>query len=111
MRNPTRTIRPSAWADNAACRNRDTAWFDLDVATPDQQRRALAVCSRCPVKAACLQAAGQTRDQSVIRGGIKLSDDLRWVTCVGCGSAFTANRKKRRPAYCGHACRARTVTA
>lgn len=72
--------RPSwAWQDDSACRGEDLVLFfgpdgerqpERDV----RERKAQAICSQCPARAACLEYALQTR-QVGFWGG--LNDDQR----------------------------------
>ncbi|WP_232676718.1 WhiB family transcriptional regulator [Nocardioides sp. R-C-SC26] len=60
-----------AWHAVAACRKSDpAAWFPRSSDPNHPQRlRALAVCGECPVRAACLAAAVERREQWGIWGG------------------------------------------
>ncbi|TMS00131.1 WhiB family transcriptional regulator [Nonomuraea basaltis] len=73
--------RPSwAWQDDSACRGEDLVLFfgpdgerqpERDV----RERKAKAVCSQCPVRAACLDYALSRNEKTGLWGG--LSEDER----------------------------------
>lgn len=66
------SLRPAWWQD-AACRGRPTSWWFPDASDTFTTRVALAVCARCPVRAACLADAVELeaiyRQPAGIRGG------------------------------------------
>jgi hypothetical protein len=69
--------RSDGWREHAACAHPDVdpRWFDLPTDcrgdAPDGHAKALTYCNRCPVTAACLEAARVDGDDGV-RGGVVL---------------------------------------
>lgn len=64
---PTLNLLPGEWVKRAACRGSDPDEF-----FPEQGNRALvakAVCSRCPVRAECLEFAMRNYERFGIWGG------------------------------------------
>lgn len=61
---PTRNLD---WKADAACRNLDTKLFFPD--SESETGRALAICSECPVREACLDFALRTRQNDGVWGG------------------------------------------
>ncbi len=52
---PTIQAIAGPWADDANCRDVPTSVFFAE--TPDDERRAMALCRACPVQRACLTFA------------------------------------------------------
>ncbi|MFJ9420001.1 WhiB family transcriptional regulator [Streptomyces sp. NPDC101227] len=70
-----RTLGDLTWHDHATCRptNRDQADPDMFFPEPDEMdriRAAKALCSECPVRNTCLDAALENGDNVGIRGGM-----------------------------------------
>lgn len=88
--------RPSwGWQDDAACRGEDLVlFFGLDgERQPEKdirERKAKAICSQCPVRAACLDYALSRNEKTGLWGG--LSEDER---------ASERRRRMRRAASAG----------
>ncbi|PSL04256.1 WhiB family redox-sensing transcriptional regulator [Haloactinopolyspora alba] len=60
------------WAEDAACRDLDPElFFPVGPAGPgtEQERRALEVCGRCPVRRACLDWALRVGEADGVWGG------------------------------------------
>jgi len=65
-----------SWRDGAACRGRLDVWYSPE---PFEQQVAVAVCRRCPVRAACLaEAFAEESDGSTfgVRGGLTAAQRL-----------------------------------
>jgi WhiB family redox-sensing transcriptional regulator len=68
------------WRHLAACRDQVTADDDPFFAgTKDGDRRALAICARCPVQAACLTYAVRTGQRYGVWGGQREQEVRRLV--------------------------------
>ena len=59
----------TAWADRSACRDYPTDVFFGDLDAPKKSLEARAICSRCPVKAECLDYAIRHACEYGIWGG------------------------------------------
>jgi WhiB family redox-sensing transcriptional regulator len=64
-----------AWVESAACRGEDPVLFfgpdgERQPEREIRERKAKSVCMRCPVRAACLESALESRDQYGIFGGM-----------------------------------------
>ncbi|MEV8474884.1 WhiB family transcriptional regulator [Streptomyces sp. NPDC051173] len=65
-----------AWETTALCRHRDPALFTPDLAAKHHVARAKAICTACPVRPQCLNAAlAEERGldhhfRATIRGGL-----------------------------------------
>jgi len=76
------------WRDHANCRSADPSLFFPDAGAEEAQREeieaARALCQACPVQAACLQFALETRQQDGIWGGTTEEERRRlrraWLT-------------------------------
>jgi WhiB family transcriptional regulator, redox-sensing transcriptional regulator len=66
---------PASWQDEAACADADADLFFA--ADEERQREALALCSGCPVRDACLEHALATGEQYGIWGGVREQDRRR----------------------------------
>jgi WhiB family redox-sensing transcriptional regulator len=69
------TMRLPDWPRRAACREADPDLFhdrenESEPARERREKRAKAVCARCPVRAECLADAEDTREAYGIRGGL-----------------------------------------
>jgi WhiB family redox-sensing transcriptional regulator len=71
-----------SWMDNAECRGKDLILFfgpdgERQPEREIRERRAKAICMRCPVRAECLDGAIDRNDKHGIYGG--LNEDERAV--------------------------------
>jgi WhiB family redox-sensing transcriptional regulator len=70
MADTSTTFDPADWRHDAACRDLDTAIFFPDSEDASESAAAKAVCSGCPVRAACLEFALSTRQDDGVWGGL-----------------------------------------
>lgn len=82
----------SKWRDDAACRNTDPDVF-FPVGTTGEavaeNKAAIAVCQRCPVRERCLEFAMATNQRDGVWGGTSEEDRRRMR------SAWVAARRRR----------------
>jgi hypothetical protein len=68
-------VRSTAWYEAAACHPRNDYdpedWALVGLVLTDANKRALAICNRCPVKVECGDAAVVEKAESMIRGGLR----------------------------------------
>ncbi|MGH9155841.1 MAG: WhiB family transcriptional regulator [Acidimicrobiales bacterium] len=65
------------WRAQAACRNRDVEIFFPTGDGEDAAAPAKAICATCPVRAACLEWALDTRQEEGVWGGLSETDRRR----------------------------------
>jgi hypothetical protein len=68
------------WLRDAACAapEHDPRWWDID--NPADWRRAAAICSACPVRAACIVDAWENPLASGLYAGVVLKSGRRAAT-------------------------------
>ena len=65
-----------SWRDQAACRGEDATWFfapgyfERRDEKDARERKAKAVCARCPASEDCLEYALRIRDNHGVWGGL-----------------------------------------
>lgn len=70
-----RLLGDQTWQEDAACKPNDEypvdpEWFFPDPDETEKIAKAKALCTRCPVRRTCLDAALETGDTNGIRGGL-----------------------------------------
>ena len=59
------------WVNQAACLNRDPAWWDYDGGLMTREgRKAIEICGTCPVRDECLRTALEQGHETGIWGGL-----------------------------------------
>lgn len=65
------------WRDSGICAQTDPEEFFPAKGASDTVKSAKAVCAECPVKAECLEAALENREQYGIWGGLSVTERQR----------------------------------
>lgn len=93
------------WRERASCRGLPAEAWE---AGNEENRTAVRVCARCPVRWPCWSEAVNLGDEGVIRGGVFMNLRNRRlpfppvVACAcGCGGRFVAERRRK---YASQAC-------
>lgn len=106
---------PDPWRALAACRGKDPAIFFPEPMGPCSYDAARAICASCPVKAECLETAG---NDDGFRGGMAPRERAVWRgkqrtsvrRCELCRQPFRTDTY-RTVAYCSDECRNRIRAA
>jgi WhiB family transcriptional regulator, redox-sensing transcriptional regulator len=87
---PAALARPAdwQWQHDAACQGADVATFyhpdnERGVARARRDMRAKAICSNCPVKKDCLEAALKAREPYGIWGGLSADEREQRLVRLG----------------------------
>ncbi len=109
------TAEPEQWRLHAACAGHDPDWWTAagqgDPSGRANNRRAIAICDRCPVAAQCLDYGTRTGSVGMIYGGQVLltTDKRREIKCPVCGDTYVTVWRHQR--YCSTRCAQRHRTA
>lgn len=103
--------------DIGACREHDPElWFPNHVGNQaeswEQERQAKAICARCPLRAACLEAALECKERHGIWGGlnpderVRLKQSRRMIRPAehGTDSGYYAHRRGSREGFTREPC-------